>query len=170
MHLGTTITGVLLLAVCVLPLVIANKRGIKRVKAFLDKLHDLANRHKGKINEHEVWNGTAIGIDKEAMKLFFIRTYGENLEEKVVNLAEVQQVRVSNKSRTIKSSDGDIKMIERLDLVFSFIDKSKPEVMMEFYDNHRDNLTVDGEFQSVTRWHKVASEMVEDIRKSKRNF
>lgn len=170
MHLGTTIAGVLLVIACVLPLVIASRNRKKRQKALIDSLTLFAKSHNAKISEYETWSGTAIGIDKDLMRLFFIRNNGGNRFEVEVTLAEIQQAGIVRTGRTIKGNDGDTLFIERLEMELFFNDKDKPKVLLEFYDNNRDNINLSGELQLLEKWVLSVNELMEDLRKSKRNF
>jgi uncharacterized pyridoxamine 5'-phosphate oxidase family protein len=169
MHLGTTITGVLLVVACVLPLVIANKKRKRKSKQILNDLKSFAAKYNSKISEHEIWSGTAIGIDKEQLKLFFIRANEGGLFEWHVNLASIQKSSVSTTGKSIKSTDGDTHFVERLEMELTFND-GQPRMLLEFYNNNRDNITLSGELQLLEKWVKNINELLDDFKKSKRHF
>ncbi|MBX2943920.1 MAG: hypothetical protein KF860_16415 [Cyclobacteriaceae bacterium] len=171
MYLGTTITSVLLIAACVLPIVISNRNRSKRMKLFFDKLNDFATQHSGQIDQHDVWNGTVIGIDKIKLKLFYIQTNGESQIEKEIDLKNVQQCNVVNKSRTVNNNGDSTKVIERLDLCFVFVGKVTPDILLPFYDINRDNLSIDLELELINKWATLINALLDEhLSKSQRHF
>ena len=61
-----------------------------------------------------------------------------------------------------RPKEGSIKAFDRIDLVFSNKDKSKADVVVEFYNANTDRLTLSGELQLAEKWctlinNKVAS-------------
>ncbi|MFZ1807832.1 MAG: hypothetical protein WAU36_11440 [Cyclobacteriaceae bacterium] len=171
MYLGTAITGVLFAAACALPIVISKRNRSQRFKYFFDKLKDFATRHSAQIDEHDVWNATAIGLDKIKLKLFYVQTNGESQIDREVDIKKVLQCRVEKKSRTISNNGNNNKIIERLDLYFVFTDKNSPDLLLPFYDNKRDSLSVDREFELVNKWCALVNELLnEHETKSQRHF
>jgi hypothetical protein len=78
---------------------------------------------------------------------------------------------VEKKSRTISNNNDSIKVIERLDLYFVFTDKSTPDLSLPFYNNKRDNLSIDREFELVNKWAAVVNEVLDEHHtKSQRHF
>jgi len=170
MHLGTTITGVLLVVACVLPLVLASRKRKKKEHQLLNDLQTFADKFNAKIADHELWNGTAIGLDKNLMKLFFIRTTSGVQFEREVSLAEVKSAKIAKTGKSTKGKDGDVQLIEKLELELLFTDPNKPRVLLEFYDCNRDNITLSGELQLLDKWVKYVNELLDDLKKSKRHF
>lgn len=171
MFLGTTITGVLLASACALPIVISNRNRSKRIKRFFDQLNNFAAQHNGQIDQYDVWNATAIGVDKVKMKVFFVQVNSDAQIEREVDIKKVLQCRVEKKSRTISNNNDSIKVIERLDLYFVFTDKSTPDLSLPFYNNKRDNLSIDREFELVNKWAAVVNEVLDEHHtKSQRHF
>lgn len=170
MYLGTTLSGVLLVVVCILPLVIANKRRKEKERQLLNNLQVFAARFNAKIADHECWNGTAIGVDKELMKLFFIRSNEGIQFEKEISLMEIKSSSIAKTGKSIKNKDGETQLIEKLELELQMKDSSKPKVLLEFYNANRDNITLSGELQLLQKWVKYINELLEDLKNNKRHF
>lgn len=170
MYLGTTLSGVLLVAVCILPLVIANRRRSKKQLQLLNNLQAFADKFNAKITDHECWNGTAIGVDKELMKLFFIRSNEGIQFEKEISLIEIKSSSIAKTGKSIKNKDGETHFIEKLELELQMKESSKPKVLLEFYNTNRDNITLSGELQVLEKWVKYINELLEDFKNSKRHF
>ncbi|MEP2669488.1 MAG: hypothetical protein ABJH04_10860 [Cyclobacteriaceae bacterium] len=171
MYLGTTITGVLLAAACAMPIVISNRNRSKRMKHFFDLLKNYASQLNGQVDQYDVWNGTAIGVDKVKMKLFYIQTNGESRIEKELILKAVRHCQVEKKIRTVNNGGESAKVFERIDLRFSFTDTATPEVLLPFYNNNRDNLSIDRELELANKWSVLINELLEQQEtKSQRHF
>lgn len=171
MYLGTTITGVLLAAACAMPIVISNRNRSKRVKFFLDLLKNYASQVNGQIDLYDVWNGTAVGVDKVKTKMFYIQTNGESRLEKEVNLKTVRLCQVEKKIRTVNMNGDSIKIFERIDLRITFTDAAIPELLLPFYNNNRDNLSIDRELELANKWAALINELLAEHKsKSERHF
>ncbi|MEQ8364800.1 MAG: hypothetical protein RIF39_13440 [Cyclobacteriaceae bacterium] len=171
MYLGTIITGVLLTAACAMPIVISNRNRSKRMKHFFDLLKNYATQLNGQIDQYDVWNGTAIGVDKVKMKLFYLQTNGDNRIEKEIALKGVRQCQIEKKIRTVNNNGDSVKVIERLDLRFLFTDSNTTEVLLPFYNNNRDNLSIDRELELLNNWSALITDLLgEHKTKSQRHF
>jgi len=53
-------------------------------------------------------------------------------------------------------------------LVFSFQDKGKNEVVLEFYNAEYDSSTLTGELQLVEKWCKIFNEKISEMTKPKK--
>lgn len=162
MYIGSTITGVLLVVACVIPIVLTKRNRVKRNQKYLDKLTAFAAQSACKIEEYEVWNETAIGVDNVNMKLFYIQFNGENQVQMEIDLKTVYECQVNKKGRTIKNQGETEKVIERLDLGIVFMDKNSPEMLLPFYDRERDSLSLRNELELLNKWVGVLNELIED--------
>lgn len=163
MELGTTLTGIALLLIFVLPIVFLNKKRTKDGKHFSSELFDFAIKNSSKISEHELWNNTAIGIDKETHQLYFIRDAANNKIKHKIDLLEMQKCRIVNTSRNIKYKGENHKVIDKLELAFVSRDKSKPEIFLEFYNTDFDSATLSGELQLIEKWFKIVDEQLGQV-------
>jgi len=163
MESGTTITGIILLLIFVLPIVFLNRKRKKDGKQFSSELFDFASKNNCKISEHELWNNTALGMDKEKHQLYFIKNAANNKIKYKIDLLEIQKCRVVNTIRNIKYKGETHKVIDRLELAFIFRDKNKPEVFLEFYNTDVDSATLSGELQLIEKWFKIVDEQLGQV-------
>lgn len=171
MYLGTTITGILLVVACTMPVVIGNRNRAKRIKRFYDLLKDYALKFDAQIDTHDVWNGTVIGVDKIKFKLFYIQTNETSQLEIQTDLKLIRKCRVDKKSRTVKNGSDTITVIERLDLCLTFADSTKTDLLLPFYNNNRDNLSIDRELELVNKWSALINTLLDEQKtKSQRHF
>ena len=144
-------------------LYILNSRSKKKKEAqFLQSLSRLAEKDNCKISQYDIWNNSVIGIDTTQNIVFAIRKKKENETSVVVNLAEIFRCRVIEVSRTSGPKEGNAIAFDRIDLAFINKDKSKADVVVEFFDANTDRLTLTGELQLAEKWcvlvnNKIAS-------------
>ena len=115
----------------------------------------MAEKNAGKINEHDIWNNSVIGIDTNAHKLFCVKEATGNQLQQEINLVEVQKCRLNNVSKTVNTPDGKQTLIEKLELIFIYHDHSKPETFLEFYNSKLDNLSINEEFALTGKWLEI---------------
>ena len=153
--------GVFIL-ICIILFVIINSNKKKKAKQYLLPLNELAENKNCTISRYDIWSDSVIGIDETQNIVFAIRKTKEKESSIEVNLAEIFRCRVAEVSRTSGPKEGSIKAFDRIDLVFSNKDKSKADVVVEFYNANTDRLTLSGELQLAEKWctlinNKVAS-------------
>jgi len=161
MELGTIIISVIFLALAFSPVLLMRQSRKKLEKAMLQSLAQVATRHKGSLSKHEFFGNFAIGIDESNHMVFYVKQDRDKLEEAVVNLADMQDCKVSNISKTIKSK-GDSEsytVVDRLDLSFTPREKSKPEIKLAFYASAGSN-QLNGELKSVEEWSKIVKDQM----------
>lgn len=160
MDTGTTIIGIIILLLCILPLVIMTRKANQKERQFSRDLFDFAKKSNSKLSEHEIMNNIAIGLDKENNQLFFLRKK-ENIEaEFQINLLEIQKCRVLNSNRTVNSKEGNYKVIDKLALAFTYLDKNKQETVLDFYKSELNNFSLNGELQLIEKWLKIINDLL----------
>jgi len=152
MSLVLIIGGAIILALAGIIVVSVSRSNREKKTKFFDPLNDLA-RHEGcQITRHDIWSQTVIGIDENKNMLFVLRKTVGNEAKIVINLAEIFRCRVSEISRTSGPKEGNVKAFDRIDLVFANREKSKADVIVEFYNSNTDRLTLAGELQLAEKW------------------
>jgi hypothetical protein len=137
----------------VITLYILNSRSKKKKEAqFLQPLNRLAEKDNCKISQYDIWNDSVIGIDETQNTVFVIRKKKEKETSIVVNLSEIFRCRVIEVSRTSGPKEGNAIAFDRIDLAFINKDKSKADVVVEFFDANTDRLTLTGELQLAEKW------------------
>ncbi len=141
-------------------------RSKKRKEAqFLQPLKRLAEKDNCKISQYDIWNDSVIGIDATQNIVFAIRKKKEKETNVVVNLADVFRCRVIEVSRTSDPKEGNVIAFDRIDLSFINKDKSKADVVVEFFDANTDRLTLTGELQLAEKWCVLINNKLTSISK-----
>ncbi len=167
MDSNTTITGVIFVLFCMVLFVLINRNKRKKEKQFLQPLNRLAAKENCKISQYDSWNNSVIGIDETANFIFTINKIIDNETSQSINLAEMQRCRLAESSRTESTKEGSIKVFDRISLVFSNVDKAKPDVIVEFYNSNTDRLTLTGELQLAEKWCEIANDKIATLTKMK---
>jgi hypothetical protein len=152
MSLGLIITGALCLFLFIIILVAARNSKRKKQNTFLNPLNSLAEGANCKISQYDIWNDSVIGIDNTRNFVFAIRKTIDNETSVTINLAEVFRCRIAEVSRTTGPKEGNFIAFDRIDLVFMCKDKSKADIVVEFYNANTDRLTLTGELQLAQKW------------------
>ena len=158
MDLGTSIIGLTFLLFCFIIFVILSRSNQKGEKQLLQSLKGLAEQNNCKIVQHDIWNNSAIGIDNTANIVFAIRNTNNNSISFQINLSEMQKCRVINAKRNGSNKEGNFKVIEKLELAFTYRDKNKPETFLDFYNADYDTSSLSGELQLIEKWCKIAND------------
>jgi hypothetical protein len=136
-------------------------RNRRREKSIYTVLHSFAKENNSTVTSSDHWANTLIGIDQmEAKKLFFIRTANNHSIKEVINLSEVRNCRLANIARTVTYDKQKVHVVDRIELIFSFLDSGRPEITLEFYNNDYDSLTLTGELQLAQKWLEIVNGIV----------
>ena len=157
MNSGTIIVGAISMAACVVPFALMI-RGMKiKEKRLLQSVYAIANKHHCKISRHEVSDEFAIGIDEKANQLFFFRKTSENESAQQINLLEIKSCKVIKTGQPFNNKNESDKTIDKLELQFSFFDKSNPDNSMVFY-NADESAQLSEEIIIIEKWAKIVND------------
>jgi hypothetical protein len=165
MDLSLIIISTICLLLFILLLVLANKSKKKKQARFLDPLNSLAESANCRISTHNIWNNSVIGFDETRHFIFAIHGTKTGRVELAINLAEIFRCKVSEISRSSGPKDGNLKIFDRIDLVFVNKDKNKADIVVPFYDAGIDRLTLAGELQLAEKWCVLANNGIAKIGK-----
>ena len=163
MSLSNIITGLILIALFIVPYFIITRKRKKREEATLQSLSNLANQQQCNISKHEICGDLAIGMDETKKYVFFFKQLKDEVIEQYVSLAEIESCKVKKTARSVASSSGNDSVIDKLELCFIPSDKNKKEIAWEFF-NADIEIQLNGQIQSIERWSTV----IKDNLKSKK--
>ncbi|PSR12429.1 MAG: hypothetical protein DA408_13860 [Bacteroidetes bacterium] len=163
MELGSTLIAAVLVAICVLPLWLISRNRKRAEKRILQSLADIASQHNNnKIVQQDLCGDLAIGLTENDQAVVFFKQGKEQVTTEYIPLAEVQSCKIIHVSRTTDNKSGNNKVTDKLDLVFSFIDAKKPEVVLPFYDT-QEHLQLIGELQLIQQWAKMVNDRLRTV-------
>lgn len=171
MDLGIIITGVILTLVFVLPIMLIAKSSKSGDNQSLKVLNDLAAVNNCKISQFETSKHKIIGMDEDNLKVFFIRKNPDGIKEKVINLAEIKKCQVISSNKMIKHKEGSYKVIDRVELAFTYNDINRKNSILDCYNANYDNFIINGEFQLAEKWEKIINNILnKESQKIKKAF
>lgn len=147
MDSGTTIIGVIVTLLCILPFIIYSRNSAKKRKANFQAMIDLAHSKNYIITKKDDWKQHVIGIDELAKILFFSNDPTNPDSYKMIDLKEVQDCNL------IKDNSNDV--LKRLALEMEYSDQSI--VSLEFYNADK-SMGVINEFELVMKWYDIVSD------------
>lgn len=160
MDLSTTMVGLVLVALILLPILYFNFRKRIAKKQMLDAFKALAREKGIEISQHEFWRDSVIGIDPaKKMVLYQRKNETENVVQ-IVRLEDVsrcEQVTISSTPET--AVKGEQRVIQRLDLKFTFKAKNWPDELLTFYDADK-VLQLDDDIVRMSAWHKAIAKLL----------
>ena len=160
MKISILIIGLVLLAIYIVPTVILARFHMNSRKRFFKELFTLAKQRDCIISQHDFWNKTAIGIDKDYRSLFYISKTTNNDDMVTINLLEVLKCQIVKKRRNIGKHVDNSPVIEKLGLIFTYFDKEKPETFLEFYNFDSNFLSSDKELSLTEKWAGIVNEVI----------
>ncbi len=126
----------------------------KEAKIFNDILV-LSESENAIISQKETWRQRyVIGIDELSKKIYYINKNKDNEERTIINLSEVDECSINAISRNAKTTSGNVTIIERLDLVFTFNKSDKQEKSLQFYDSSV-FMSPDNERVLIEKWFGI---------------
>ncbi|KUO68894.1 MAG: hypothetical protein APF83_02090 [Lutibacter sp. BRH_c52] len=157
MNLGTAIVGAIFIAIFMLPFIFMLIGRKKKEKQLRQSILAIANNHNCKISQQEISDEFAIGLDETLNQLFFSKkTTGKEIAQHV-NLAEIKSCNVIKTEHSTGNKQDSAKLIDKLDLRFSFLDRKNPDISLVFYDSE-ENFGMDGEIQMIEKWSKIVND------------
>lgn len=157
--LGTTIFGLIVMALCTLPFVIDYRNKKKKAKHLLQSLHVAAQQENCQISQHESCGDFTIGLDEQRNYVFFMKQKKDIGIFQNANLSEFNTCQTVKKTRTLKNNDKNVTITERVELRFSPENKSKSETRFELYDEAL-NKQLTGELQFAAKWSDQINRML----------
>jgi hypothetical protein len=159
-----TIVTLSILVVFFFSLFAINNRLKKQKEALFTKmLFAFAEQNNCKISDNVRWNKSILGIDRVRNFLFFVRKTSSDEIFQQINLADFRMCRLNESSRTVSMNQSSRTVIDRIELVFSNIDKNKPDATIEFYNTAYDNLFLAGEPQIADHWSKMINVKIAEL-------
>ena len=157
MNLGTAIVGAIFIAIFMLPFIFMLSGRKKKEKQLKRSILAIANNHNCKISQQEISDEFAIGLDESLNKLFFFKKTSEKEIAQHVNLSEIKSCKVIKTEHSTGNKQDSAKLIDKLDLHFSFLDRKNPDISLVFYDSD-ENFGMDGEIQKIEKWARIVND------------
>ena len=140
MDLSSLIIGVLFLAACALPFVVASSSRKHHNKKLIDELNGLAGNVATEVSEFEIMSNKIAGIDKSGRYFFFVRI-ADGIHRECVSIDSLKSCGVTDRNSNSESSMG-----------LCVIQSNGTERFIEFY-NSKVEATSEGEIDFAEKWN-----------------
>ena len=155
MDASTAIIALVFIAFISIPFVFMSRAQRKKGKQFSTVFELAAKQQNLQIAQKEFWNSKyGIGIDANSRKLLYLKKKGEEVQQTLIDLSEVEKCRVANHSRGVKTHNTAAKVIDRIDLVLTFRTPGAAEKNLEFYSVD-ESLIIGKEVLLAEKWLKL---------------
>ena len=132
MNISTTIIGLAVLSLFIIPVFIIAKTKKKKIESLKNDLLYEAKKAGITIADTDNWNDSILGIDEKNETIIYIDENRDEKEIRVFNINDVKSVRFFP-DITKKNSNPDYKKEPKLCISFFFKDPAKSEVNLEFF-------------------------------------
>ncbi len=161
MDTPTIFTALIIVLLFITPFVLINRHNRKKEQPLLEALWAIAKKNNCDVSQHDVWNNTAIGIDKANSMVFFTQKLNSIKTAQQLALAEIKKCRiVSTNKITGNKDDGNFKEVDKLELAFAYKEKNNAETVLEFYNSGINSSSLTGELELAERWCKIANDTI----------
>ncbi len=144
-----------LVVLIAIPFITSHLKNSKRDKELTAALNRAASEGNLTLSLTDTWNGIyAIGIDREKPAVIYINKNGEKVQEVLADLNGAEECRMDVVSRTEKTPNGSLTVIEAISLVISYRDKTRKDKWLEFYNNEIHH-SLGGEKGRAEKWQQT---------------
>ena len=140
MDLSSLIIGVLVLAACALPFVVASSSRKRRNQKLIDELNGLAGNVTTEVGEFEIMSNKIAGIDKSEQYFFFVRL-ADGVHRECVSIGSLKSCSLADRHNGSEAAMG-----------LRVVQSDGSERFIEFY-NSKFEATSDGEMDFAEKWN-----------------
>ncbi|GEM_PF-7083289 len=140
MDLSSIIIGVLVLAACALPFIVANSSRKHRNKKLIDELNSMIGSVDASVGEYEIMSNKIAGIDKSGHYFFFVRV-ADGIKRDCVSIDSLKSCGATERHLGSESAIG-----------LRVVQTDGSERFIEFY-NSKFEATSDGEMDFAEKWN-----------------
>ena len=157
MDIKTAIIALSLILISVTPFYFMIRNNKRKANQFIQMLNEMAGKSNLAVTQHDVWNQAAIGADQNMEMIFFTKRTKEGVTQQQISLNDIQRARVVNSTRSVTTNNGRFNVTDKIELGFSSIDRTKPEILLNFFDVNTDGLSVTRELKMAEKWAELVN-------------
>lgn len=147
MNTGIVIMGIILVSLCTIPFVLAGMKRRKKNQWFLEKIKDLAAKHRAVITKYDYCRDFIIGMDEKSHQLFYFQFRDETELAQHINLKEVSDCKVINRSHAMDN----ITVVDQVMLTLKPKAKHGAEINLKFFSSEL-HTQLDDELPLSAKW------------------
>lgn len=151
MDFTTLIIGLVVIAVCAVPVVLLSNTNKKQGAKLLKRMQKEVTKTHCQLTRHDLCGDFMIGMDEPIRKLFFLKQLKYDTIFQVLDLNDMSQCKVTLVDRSIGKKSSDTRVTERIELQLTPKDKSKSVVSLLLYEAN-DNPVIGDELLIANKW------------------
>jgi len=90
MNLSTTIIGLLVMSIFIVPVLLLTRSGKRKAKQFERDFFSVVSRNKLLISEKSFWSDYAIGVDSSKNIIIYMDKSGPEMIDKIISISDVK--------------------------------------------------------------------------------
>lgn len=159
MDTTTTLIGLALLAICIIPFILLNRKRKKVEKRYKLALTEIAKRENCTLTKHEIDGDLCVGLDEQQKKLFFVNYHKDTSESTVVDLSAIESCSILKTQKEGMKDQGDSYSIASLAMQLKPIGSQQEHIILEFY-NAAKKIQLGTEYILLREWSKIVNEQL----------
>jgi hypothetical protein len=156
MELGTSLVGLVILAICILPIWLMRRNNRKKEEHLINGLRSIAAAHHRELGAYDCGFEFAIGMAQTNDFVFFYKTGKEKPLAQYVALNTIRKCQIDHIRRSVKSKEENKSFVERLTLTFIPKDREADTIQLEFF-NADEQFQLSGEQQLIEKWEATVN-------------
>ncbi|WBU88454.1 hypothetical protein [Cellulophaga omnivescoria] len=160
MDLGTDITAIIIISVCLLPFIFIARSRKKREKKMLASLEEIAKENNCTVNDYDINADFIIGIDHKQNQVFYYKSEEGVINQGAVNLTGIKKCKIATHTQTINAKNRKEYVVKGLDLKFIPRYNQDPEVSFTVYDSDL-KMQLTGELQLAKKWETLINKKLQ---------
>ncbi|MBL7929863.1 MAG: hypothetical protein JNL47_10400 [Bacteroidia bacterium] len=159
MNLEIILVGLAIIIICAVPFVLMGIGKKNKTKELLEALYGFASKHHCIIREYEAGGDFIIGLDTDRKIIIFYKSTPHEKVMESLNLDNVRHCRCVTSETERKTASGAAKSTDKIEWIFTFADKDKPELIWKLFDSKNDLILLD-EHQFASRWAERINKVI----------
>jgi putative lipase involved disintegration of autophagic bodies len=155
MDTSSTLIGIIILILCILPFFFLGRGRKKTEKKMLQSVEDYAMEHNCRVTQIELIRDFVLAIDEINKHVFYYKINKDNTEILDINLTEIKGCKVINIGRNTDNQ----KITDQLLLSFIPNNAKQKELKLECY-NSDVQVQLCGEAQCLERWSEMINTVI----------
>lgn len=158
METGMIFTTTILITLCMLPFILIYGSTKQKEKQLKNKLLDAITKENGILTDFAINTDFAIGLDRNAERIYFYKATSEKDCIQILNLNKVSACEIKKETKRIRNGKSYYEIIQNIALVFI---AANQKVVSEFelYDYDK-NSQLNGEIALADIWKKKVIDLL----------
>lgn len=151
MDFTTLLIGLLVIAICAVPVVLLSNNNKKQGAKLLKRMQKEMSKHHGQLTRYDQCGDFLIGMDEPIRKVYFLKELKYDVVFQTIDLNDMLQCKMVLVDRSIGKKSSDTRVTERIELQFTPKDKGKSVVSLLLYEAN-ENPVVGDELLIANKW------------------